>query len=387
MRVGIDARSLYRRDMKGIGTYLENLLPALARLDGTQEYFLYHDGRQDTVDRTPPGASFRQRRISAQTGDRYYFWEQLRLPAQVRWDGIELMHSVANTTPALKGCPTVVTIHDTKLFEARRARPLARLYTRCLQPFALRRADRIICPSEFTKRCVVETLAIAPERVEVVPLAVGERFRVLGAAASIEGVRARYELRRGFILSVGGESPVKNNSRLLSAFARLRERGRIDQQLVITGIRSKSILEAHLAEVKRHAMERDVVILGYVDEADLVSLYNAADAFVYPSLFEGFGFPPLEAMACGVPVAASDATSIPEVVGDAALLFDGRDVARIAEQAERLVTDRELAGELRKKGFEQVKRFSWEETARRTLRVYEEVMRSPIASFRRPRAR
>lgn len=374
MKIGIDIRSLYRPDMKGIGIYLNNLLPWLGLLDTNDKYLLYFDKRQDNFNRKPHGESFQERGISIPKGDSLYFWEQLCLPTEIVKDKIDLFHSPGNTMPAFKRCKHVVTIHDTKIFETKPENIIDRVYTKYVQVYALKRADVIICPSEFTKKCVMSCLNIREDKIAVIYNGINDKFKVLNDKSSMPNLRERFVIKKGFILSVGGETPLKNISNLIASFAILKKRMKIDEQLVITGIRNKVIFEKHRQEILKHGIEGEVIILGYVDQTDLILLYNEAAIFVYPSLFEGFGFPPLEAMACGVPVAASDATSIPEVTGDAAVLFNGKDIVDMTEKISRLLTDKISIEQMRQKGFERIKMFTWKTAAEKTLQVYQRAL-------------
>lgn len=374
MRIGIDARVVYNPVLKGIGVYLYNLLSRFNDSASQDEFFLFFDSRQPRVERLSLGPHLKARGISIRKGDRFHLWEQLSLPAAIKREKIDVFHSVANTTCFIKSCPTVVTVHDTKPFELAQAGLFDKFYFKKFQPWALRSCERIICPSEFTKRRVLESMKVPESRVVVIYQGLSEMFGPVGDEAFKEKCRARFDIGMPFILSVGGETPLKNITNLLEAFARLKRKKDIPHKLVITGIRDPKIKAQHLEHIERLGIIGDVSVLGYVENEDLVALYNLAALFVYPSLFEGFGFPPLEAMACGVPVAASNATSIPEVVGDAALLFDGRVVEDMSDKMYGLLSSPELQQSLRARGLKRVTEFKWEDTAKKTLEVYRSVL-------------
>lgn len=374
MRIGIDVRSLYRPTLKGIGIYLRNLLLAMGQQGDGNEYHLFYDSRQDLIKRKPEGKQFIDHGSSLKKGDSLFLWEQVRLPQEIKRFKIDLFHSSANTTFWRSSCPVVVTVHDTKLFETPRPSWIEEFYMKGIQPLLLRRATRIICPSAFTRQCVMERLRIPENKVTVVYLGLNQNFKVLNDKERAGKIRQQYGISDEFVFSYGGETPSKNISNLLRAFAYLKKKTEIPHQLVVTGIRSKEVLSMHLREARELGVETSVLILGYLPEDDLVALLNVASVFVYPSLFEGFGFPPIEAMACGVPVAASDATSIPEIVGDAALFFDGRNPQEMADQIYRIIREPRLAEILRQKGFERIRKFSWDETAKKTLRIYQEAV-------------
>ncbi len=375
MRIGIDCRALYLPQIKGIGIYLQNLLPALAKLDASFEYVLFYDSRQEVVRRKPTLTNFSEKGLSIRKGDTLFFWEQLRLPCALKHERLDLFHSPANTTFSKGKIPLVVTVHDTIVQQIHHASRVKNFYFKKLQPFFLRRADRIIVPSFHSKNNLIQLLRIQSEKISVIPQGVNPNFRVLRDRRGSAAVKQKFGIKGQYILFAGGESPWKNVSRLIKTFHLLRQGKRIAEQLVITGIRSIPIFEKHQAEIQSYGLklEEDVLVLGYINEEDLIGLYNAAEIFVYPSLNEGFGFPPLEAMACQTAVAASNAASIPEVVGDAALLFDGTDVNDMAEKIYTLLTNASLRQELKKKGLRRAQNFPWEKTAKETRRVYEEI--------------
>jgi glycosyltransferase involved in cell wall biosynthesis len=369
MKIGIDARNLYHPILKGIGIYLQNLLPHLAALDGGHEYVLFYDSRNPFTRRLPKESAISDQALEVQRGDTLYFWEQLGLPRKVQSLSIDLFHSAANTTFLYGRCPRVVTVHDTKALEMRSDNARASIYNRNIQPYALKKAARIICDSAFTKRRLLERVALDPDKVDVVYLGIGDSFHVIEDPGPICATLNKFQLARPFILFAGGESAPKNISNLIKAFGMLRQSGsRVT--LVIPGIRSEQILKHHQSEAVAYRVDDSVLFPGYVTEQELLHLYNAAELLVYPSLWEGFGFPPLEAMACGLPVAASNATSIPEVVGDAGVLFDGTKPPDIAEKLHLLLANPALRAELRDKGFKRIRTFVWDKTAAQTLAIY-----------------
>ncbi len=370
LRIGLDARPLYSPAMKGIGVYLQNLLNEMLRLEPSAEFFLYYDSRQKTLNRKPDSAKVTERPVQIGTGDRFYFWEQWAFPRALERDRISLLHSPANTLPlGFKG-PKVVTVHDTTIQEREDKTRIDMFYYNFFQPFAVRRADRVLTVSEFSKTNIEKRLGVRESKIRVIPNGISPAFRLLADEKMVEEVKARLGIRGRYIFNAGGESPWKNVARLIEAYSALD----CPEELVITGVRSEKVRAGHLEKIKELGLKDRVHLLTYVSEQDLIALYNGASVFIYPSLLEGFGFPPLEAMACGVPVAASNAASIPEVTGAAALSFDGNRTADIAGALRRLLTDEELRADLRKRGFERVRRFTWEQNARETLKVYREVL-------------
>jgi glycosyltransferase involved in cell wall biosynthesis len=267
----------------------------------------------------------------------------------------------------------VVTVPDLAFLHLPDTFPAAlRLALRVLVPRSIAKASRVITVSEFSRGDIVTSYGVRPEKVTVIPLGAGESFRPLESART-EGVLARYGLRPGFLFSLGRLNWRKNLERILLAYGRLRSSGAADTPLVIGGKRDYGGDEA-LRRMRLSEVGSSVRWVGLIPDEDLPAFYSAAACFVYPSLFEGFGLPALEAMACGTPVVTSDRAALPELVGDAAMVVDPESVEALAEAMTRVLTDATLAADLRRRGLERSRRFSWRETARRTLEVYREAV-------------
>jgi glycosyltransferase involved in cell wall biosynthesis len=299
--------------------------------------------------------------------------EQLLLPRLARRAGVNLVHSLASTAPAWGDFRRVTTVHD--LIYARFPEAHSGIRDRgmrVLVPLAVRRSDRVIVDSDSTRRDLVELLGTSAERIDVVPLGMGS-IRRRDPLSETE-LRERLGLgERRVVLSLSAKRPHKNLAALLGALARMEATRR--PVLVVPGYETWH--EAELRErAKALGVQRDVRFLGWLSGEELEGLWHVAEAFVYPSLYEGFGLPVLEAMARGVPVACSNASSLPEVAGDAALLFDPHDEGAIAAAMERLLSDRVEAERLRALGLEQAGRFSWERTAQLTLDSYRRALGS-----------
>jgi glycosyltransferase involved in cell wall biosynthesis len=305
--------------------------------------------------------------VSARRREQWVFGEQVLLPRIGARAGVELMHSLASTAPARGSFRRVVTVHD--LIYARFPEAHAGLRgrgMRILVPLGVRRSQRVIADSQSTREDLIELLGIAPERIDVAPLGLGAVRRV--QPLSEARTRARLQLgERRVLLSLSAKRPHKNLLALIGALARIPAERR--PLLVLPGYATW-----HEAELRTRAeslgVQGDVRFEGWLDEAELEGLWALADAFVYPSLYEGFGLPVLEAMARGVPVACANASSLPEVAGDAALLFDPGAEEEIAAAIECLLGDHALVERLCAKGVERARRFTWERTARLTLDSY-----------------
>jgi glycosyltransferase involved in cell wall biosynthesis len=244
---------------------------------------------------------------------------------------------------------------------------------------AMQRASLVAVDSEHTRADVIAAFGVPANRVVTIPLAAAARFRDPVAPAVSERVRQRYGLRDAVVLAVGDIEPRKNLQRLVQALAMLRDRDRLAPQLVLVGKLRRGV-DALRRSIHAHGLADAVVLTGYVCDDELAALYRLARVCVYASLYEGFGIPPLEAMMCGTPVVASNAASVPEVVGDAALLVDPYSVRDIADAVGRVLTDAGLARALVARGHDRARRFSWEATARRTLDAFTEAVRLEAAA-------
>jgi len=364
MRIGIDAHFVGVRP-GGNEQYFENLIRALLRqpADGC-EYFVF-SYRGAAQERLPD-----PRAVHVPLAMRSVWWQRaIEIPRHVWRLGLDVLHVPFNFLPVTR-CRTVVTIHDLGFLRVPDFyAPLERLRMRLFTRMSARAADQVVTGSEFAKRDIVEEYGVRPERVSVAPSAVDRAvFRRL-AASEGEAVRRRLGVSGEYLLAVGVIQPRKNLAILVDALAALRAHGWPHLQLVLAG------REGYRAgELFRRASERGVEAavrrVGVVSEPDLVALYNGARAFVYPSFFEGFGIPLLEAMCCGCPVVSSNATSLPEVYGDAALSFDPADPAALVARLEEVLRDPALSCRLVERGFARAKEFSWDRTAAVVRRAY-----------------
>ena len=286
--------------------------------------------------------------------------------------GATLFHATEHLLLPLRNVPTVLTVHDLifRRYPAHHKR-LNRWYLNATMPLFCRRASHIIAVSEQSKRDVIAAYGIPPDKITVIYEAADPRFRPQPPEA-VAAVRARYGLPERYVLFVSTIEPRKNLSRLLAAFERVHAAGLADA-LVIVGKRGW-LFDAFFADLERSPAREAVLFPGFVPDADLPAVYAGAQALAFPSEFEGFGLPVLEAMACGAPVVCSDTSSLPEVAGDAALLVDPLDVDALTHALERVLRDPALAADLRACGLAQAARFSWERAAAETLAVYRRLM-------------
>jgi len=379
LRVTIDARMILHT---GIGRYIKNLITALVALEERGESGGGAEGGDSyaallTEKGEVAGGLYNSEKLTLYRPRRripvYSFKEQWLLPFAMARTGPDLVHFPNFNLPVLTRRPFVVTIHDLKYFldPTSCPGPAAHRFARLLFRTAAKRARKVLTVSDFTKGEIVERLGVDPARVVVTYNGVERAFRPVTDPPRFWRLRERYGIAGPFILYVGNHHPRKNLARLLEAYSGMRHRKEV--QLVLTGR-----LDPRSAELYRKAdspkLSGRALFIDEVPEADLPAMYSMATALVFPSLYEGFGLPPLEAMSCGTPVIASAAASIPEVAGEAALFFDPERTEEIRAAMEKIVEDSELREELRTRGFYRAGIFNWEETARRTLKVYREVL-------------
>lgn len=305
------------------------------------------------------------------------FWEQALQPFALRRAHIHLLHALAFAGPRIISIPWLATIFDLSFMRYPDSfNPLNRIYLTWAVRHAVQRADHLVAISQSTRRDLIELCDAAPERVSVIYCGKDAAFNPATDRAALDAWRAARGVPDKMILFVGTIEPRKNIARLLRAFARAKRAARLPHTLVLIGARGWKYREVD-ETLARENLARDVMFVGYVPQDELPRWYQAADLFVYPSLYEGFGMPPLDAMASGVPVITSNAASLPEVVGDAALQVPPTDEAALADAIVRAVTDDALRAQMCARGLVQAAQFSWERAARATTALYRAILKSP----------
>ncbi len=301
-------------------------------------------------------------------------WEQIVLPLAIRKSSTELFHAMAFAGPLANSVPWVVTVYDTTFVRYPESFNVAnRTYLNWVVRHALRHANQVIAISESTKRDLVEHYRVSPDRVSVVYGGKDGAFSPAPDEKYIQAFRIHRELPEKMILHVGTIEPRKNIAQLVHAFARARRSAHLPHFLVLIGARGWKHAEVDAA-IEEEQVGDAVRFAGYVPASELPDWFRAADLFVYPSRYEGFGLPPLEAMACGIPVVTSNASSLPEVVGDAALVVSPDDTSGLAEAIVRVLRTPSLRTEMCERGLAQAAKFSWARAARETLDVYRAVL-------------
>jgi glycosyltransferase involved in cell wall biosynthesis len=404
MRIAIDYTPAMRQ-AAGIGRYTRGLVAALAELDRSNEYTLLvvASTRQRPAmpaSRTASGgvatqasqgvarhasgilqedglpANFRFARVILPHRLLTILWHRLSVPApaELFTGPVDLFHSTDFVLPPLRRARGLITVHDlTFLRLPECAHPALRAHLSRAVPRSAGLAHHILADSLNTQQDIVDLLGVPVEKISVVPAGVDAHFRPVQDEAVLHRVQRRYALDRPFILTLGTLEPRKNLVRLIEAHARLRERFPAAPTLVIAGGRGW-LFEDILSTARQHS-EDAVRLIGFVADEDLPALYALARAFAFPSLYEGFGLPPLEAMACGTPVVCSNRPSLPEVVGDAALLVDAQDTDAWTDALERALRDSSLRSDLIERGRRQAQLFTWKRAAQTLLSVYEATSR------------
>jgi glycosyltransferase involved in cell wall biosynthesis len=381
MRIGIDYTAAARQG-GGIGRYTRELVQALLCRESVHQYALFaavgglgaRDWRLAIENLQSLVFSFKFRAVPLTDDWLHRLWQRLRLPipVEVITGPLDIFYSPDFVLPpTLRTTRTLLTVHDLSFLHYPDAFvPSLRQYLERVVPRSVARADRVLADSKSTRDDLVAYFDTPPEKVEVLYSGVDSRFRPEKAPGEEERLKTKYGIESPYILSVGTLQPRKNYVRLIKAFANLplANLQLANLQLVIAGGRGW-LYEEIFAEAEKHGNR--VRILGFVDDADLPALLRNAVLFAFPSLYEGFGIPPLEAMACGTPVVCSNASSLPEVAGDAALMVDPLDVDGLAEAMARALEDDDLRGKMIAEGLTQAARFTWEGAARQLLDSFE----------------
>lgn len=371
MKIAFDLR---RIGNPGIGRYMKCLAESVIASAPEHSYVLVlPPGFQDAIRAQAAGVQ----KISSRAKC-YSIREQAEIPRLLLREKVDLLHSPHFNVPLLRPCRMVVTIHDVIYLacpqDLRSIR--GRFYYRAMIAAAARLADRVITVSEFSKQDILRHLQIAAEKIEVIPPGIDSNFRA-ASADLIRSVRLQYGIAGDYILYTGIFKPRKNHAGLIRAFRHFLDSGG-NAQLMIAGPFDKAVTEIRRV-VHELGLSEKVIFTGFVSDSLLPALYSGARVYACPSLYEGFGFTVLEAMACGVPVVCSPATSLPEIAGDAALYAHSGSPQGFGDALLQAFDDELLRSRLREHGLENVKRFRWGHAAAKVLKVYDSVMSRPEA--------
>ncbi len=374
MKIGIDAR-IYGTGFTGIGRYVYELVSNLLEIDDKNEYVLFMNNPQFDEFKEP---NKRVKKVLV-NAPHYSFAEQLKFLWILRKEDVDLMHFTHFNAPILYRRPSIVTIHDLTLhfYPGKKMTSFhRRLAYQLVIKSVTRHAARVIAVSENTKKDLVELTKVPEDKIRVVYEGVDREFREIKDEDVLTNVKKKYGIVKPFLLYTGVWRSHKNLVNLIKAFSYLKKDENFDGQLVITGKEDPLYVEVR-ATIQDLELEGDIIFTDMVPEEDLSALYSAAKVYVFPSLYEGFGLPPLEAMACGTPVAASKAACIPEVCGEEnAVFFDPYDPTDMSNAIMKIWVNEQLKDELIAKGHARVKEFSWRKMAREILGMYQPIVSS-----------
>jgi len=369
MRVGIISATL-NESLTGVPNYTYNLIKELRKFLDKDSFYLinytynkFFKNLNEIVVKNP----FNKYGLAS-----YIWYSYLPLSPSLEKHNLDVIHNPYQVPTLFKFKQKyIITVHDImQILFPKEVKPLVHLVQKTMLPRTLKTADKIIADSYNTKKDIIKYFKIPEDKIKVIHLGVDEDYKPL-PKEKMESIKKKYNINHPFILYVGALKPSKNIPTLIKAFYKLKKQG-LPYKLVITGKKRWKYKEVFKL-IDKLNLSKDTIFTGYVPKEDLPALYNAADLFVSPSLYEGFGLPPLEAMACGTPVITSNTSSLPEVVGDAGIMVDPYDVDGLSKAMYEVLTNDGLREELRKKGLERAKLFSWKECAEEHLKVYEEV--------------
>lgn len=361
-RIGIDVYSALHFP-RGMGIYTINFLKALAMIDKENIYILYSD-IQDEENILPKEKNFIFKQLKAKG---QFHYEQFVLPKECKKDKIEILHSPANTSPIFldKKIKQIITQHDIIFLKKEVPLPnnkkqlLGRIYYTLCAIFNLKKADKIFTVSEFSKNDIIKTFRIDPDKFVLTPN--GHEHLDVSKATEFTILKEKYNIPNSYYFTLGGEAPSKNTEFLLEIFSNEN-----DKNLVVAGVKDleNSIL------YNKYKNYSNIVFVSYISQEDIVGLYKNAEAFIFPSIYEGFGLPLLEAMKCECPIICANTSCLPEVAGGTALYFNPKDKTQLLNQINNLIENNALKNELIEKGKKKLKKYSWEKTNRIILDAY-----------------
>jgi len=375
MRIAIDYTAAIRQSA-GIGNYVRKLVDAMLEQDTSNQYTLLTSGRPTRERPFPTADNVRGRSIFIP--DRYLniIWYRWRLPLYATYFSgqVDIYHGPDFALPPIgKTLRKVVTVHDLAFLEhPEYAVPSLAAYLKKVVPEAVAAADVVCTVSQEVSRTLIEHFQPPREKLVVIPNGVSPHFRRITDPVLLGATRHKFGLKHPLVLSVGTLEPRKNHIGLIKAFYQAQKKKRGPAMLALAGAKGW-LYEETQRLVEELKLEKKVRFLGRVSDLELVTLYSLADVFAFPSFVEGFGVPPLEAMACGAPIITSNTSSLPEVVGDAALLINPHNTGELSGAIMRILENKQLQEELRQKGYERVKEYSWPTSAHKMLSVYQKL--------------
>lgn len=373
MRIVIDGMPMLTSNMGGIGYYCYNIVKNMKALVSEDQYdILYNTSKhRKKLEVGEQYISYPYRKILKYIGPRLFY----NIPLERHIGEFDIYHGTESYILPVKKAKTVVTIHDLEFVKSTVTMNEKDVQQKLeLIPYSIKTADRIIAVSQSTKNDIVEIYGINPDKIDITRLAADEIYRKIDPAdVQMQKVRGKYGLPEKFILYVGGVYPRKNIARMLQAYAEVKKQIGCSHKFVIVGGNGDNLPDVKEC-IRKLQLEDDIVYPGYVAIEDMPAIYNLAEVFMHVSLFEGFGLPPLEAMQCGTPTIVSNLTSLPEVVGDAALIADAYDPDDMIDKLKKIIQDAHLRQEYSRRGIEQARKFNWIDTAKLTLESYKKAL-------------
>ena len=377
MKIGIDARELQKEKMTGIGRYVLNFLKYAPQYKPDWEFIIFTNQHTDI--------SLKNSNLKEKFIPEYltFWWDQAKLPYYIKREQIDLFFSPYYKAPIFTRCKTIISIHDLALlrgfFYPGINNSLLKIQLKTIGNVIAKGDDKIITDSDHSKRDIVDIFKIPEKKVRVIYEGVEERYFPRDKSQAFKNMKKKYGVRGDYMLYVGNLWPRKNVEGLLKAYKQLPENLRDKYQIVIIGDKNRYFNSlSNLA--KELQIENNITVTGFVQESDLPFLYSAAQIFVFPSYYEGFGLPVLEAMACGVPVVTSNTTSLPEVTGDAGILVDPLNIYELSEAMKKLLTDAHLRSTMKERGLERAKQFPVKKMVCKILDLFAEVIGKKVAS-------
>lgn len=375
MKIGIDGRAAKWYRGTGIGTYTHELILGLNNVDSSNDYTIFLPNCSSLMNMN---SNFKTHLITSAVSDN--FWDEVHVPNVLDNENMDLYHVPQNGVGLCPNinCKKVITLHD--IIPLRMPKTVSDKYLNIFNnelPNIIESSEGIITVSEFSKKDISKEFNYPEDKIYVTHLAAEDIYRPLNKLSCKDYIKNKYKICDDFILYVGGFSPRKNILGLIEAFSLINPSKRKRTKLVITGTKGISY-DIYKSRAEVLSVLEDVIFTGFIPLEDLPLFYNGASVLVYPSFYEGFGLPPLEAMACGTPVISSNVTSLPEVCLDSALLIDPYNVYDLSESIERIINDEELSKKMIKKGIQRSLNFSWDRTSKNTLKAYMSILNNEV---------
>ncbi len=378
MKIGIEAQRIFRPKKHGMDIYALELIRAIQQLDTQNEYVVFVKPDKDVCLQ-----SSQNLKVVEVKGKTYIDWEQIALPKAIEQENIDLMHFTSNTASVNIKCPFILTLHDIiyleKFFSKGSLYQVAgHFYRRWNVPKIAPKAEYVLTVSEFEKLQIQKSLGIKYTQLKAIYNAYNQNFRMIEDEEALEQVRKKYNLPCDFIFFLGNKAPKKNMKRVLEAYAAYIDPNLTPLNLVIAESSENDIMQL-LTEINRKDIFEKIILTGYVQHSELPYIYNLATLFLYPSLRESFGIPIIEAMACGTPVITSNTSAMPEVADDAAMLVNPFDVEAITQAIRKVLENQKLYNHLKYSGLNRAMAFSWENTAQKTINLYNDILMETFA--------